>query len=131
MPTVPAVCNDDVVQQSRTDAAKIDYVQITCGDVKRIVKSLKKDKSPGPDGIPPILLNEQLPAYKIFSGFTGIWTIAKRLANSKRISNIQRGLACRSERLPAGEPNQNVLLSYGAHYQICTCPICRFTATYE
>ncbi len=30
-----------VVPQSRT-AAKIDYVQITCGDVKRIVKSLKK-----------------------------------------------------------------------------------------
>ncbi len=31
---------------------------ITCGDVKRILKSLKKDKSPGPDGITPILLNE-------------------------------------------------------------------------
>ncbi len=35
----------EVVPQSRTDAAKIDYVQITCGDVKRILKSLKKYKS--------------------------------------------------------------------------------------
>ncbi len=34
---------------------------------------------------------DQLPAYENFSGFTGIWTIAKRLANSKRIANIQRG----------------------------------------
>ncbi len=31
----------EVVPQSRIDAAKIDYVQITCGDVKRILKSLK------------------------------------------------------------------------------------------
>ncbi len=40
-------------------------------DVKRILKSLKKDKSPGPDGIPPILLNElaeeiSYPLTKIF-----------------------------------------------------------------
>ncbi len=46
------------VQQSRTDVAKKEYVQITCGDVKRILKYLKKDTSPGPNGIPPILLNE-------------------------------------------------------------------------
>ncbi len=32
----------EVVLQSRINAAKIDYVQITCGDVKRILKSLKK-----------------------------------------------------------------------------------------
>ncbi len=49
---------------------------------------------------------DQQPAYEKFSGFTGIWTIAKRLANSKHIANIQRGSACRSEKLPAGEPNQ-------------------------
>ncbi len=46
----------EVVPQSRTDVAKIEYVQITCGDVKRILKSLKKIQIP--DGIPPILLNE-------------------------------------------------------------------------
>ncbi len=48
----------EVVTQGRIDAAKIDYVQITCGDVKRILKSLKKDKSSGADGIPPILLHK-------------------------------------------------------------------------
>ncbi len=32
----------EVVPQSRTDAAKIDYAQINCGDVERILKSLKK-----------------------------------------------------------------------------------------
>ncbi len=48
----------EVVPQSRTDFAKIEYLQITCGDVKRVLKSLKKDKSPDPDGIPPIVLNE-------------------------------------------------------------------------
>ncbi len=46
------------VPQSRTDVAKIEFVQITCGDVKRILQSLKKDKSLGPDGVPPIHLNE-------------------------------------------------------------------------
>ncbi len=61
----------EVVPQSSTDVAKIEYVQITCGDVKKILKSrmvvnigipseksLKKDESPCPDGIPPTLLNE-------------------------------------------------------------------------
>ncbi len=47
---------------------------------------------------------DQLPAYKIFSDFTGIWTIVKRLANSKCNANIQRGSVCRSEKPPAGEP---------------------------
>ncbi len=36
----------------------LQYVQITYSDVGRILKSLKKDKSPDPDGIRPILLNE-------------------------------------------------------------------------
>ncbi len=36
----------------------MEYVQIKCGDVIRILKSLKKDKSPGPDGIPPILYQQ-------------------------------------------------------------------------
>ncbi len=48
----------ETVPQSRTDVAKIRHVQIACCDVRRILKSLKNDKSPGPDGIPPILLNE-------------------------------------------------------------------------
>ncbi len=48
----------ETVPQSRTDVTKIEYVQVTCSDVRRILKSLKKDKSPGPDGIPLILLNE-------------------------------------------------------------------------
>ncbi len=48
----------DVGPPSHTENAKIEYVQILCNDVKKILKSLKKDKSPGPDGIPPILLKE-------------------------------------------------------------------------
>ncbi len=48
----------EAVPQCRTDVAKIECVQITCSGVKRILKSIKKDKSPGPDGIPPILFNE-------------------------------------------------------------------------
>ncbi len=44
------------VSQNRTDVAKIEYAQITCGDVKRILKSIKKDNFSGPEGIPPILL---------------------------------------------------------------------------
>ncbi len=32
----------EVVPQNRTDAAKIDYVQITCGDVKKDFKIPKK-----------------------------------------------------------------------------------------
>ncbi len=43
---------------SHTEDAKIEYVQILCNDVKKLLKSLKKDKSPGPDGIPPLLLKE-------------------------------------------------------------------------
>ncbi len=46
---------------------------------------------------------DQLPAYENCSGFTGIRTIAKTLANSKRIANIQRGSACRSKKIPSGE----------------------------
>ncbi len=49
----------EVVSQSRADVTKIDYIQITCGDGKRIFKFHKKNhKSPDPDGIPPIRLNE-------------------------------------------------------------------------
>ncbi len=33
-------------------------MRILCNEVKKILKSLKKDKSPGPDGIPPLLLKE-------------------------------------------------------------------------
>ncbi len=92
--------------------AKIDYAQITCGNVKISLKSIKKDiPGPGWHSTNPFERTgrrDQLPASEIFSGFTGIWTIAKRLANSKRIANIQRGSACRSEKLPAAEPNQHV-----------------------
>ncbi len=61
----------EVFPQSHIDAARIDYVQITCGDVKRILKSLKKDKSPGPDGISPIVFErtdrrDQLPPQQKF-----------------------------------------------------------------
>ncbi len=40
----------EVVPQSRADVAKIGYVQITCGDVERILKSLKKRHLPGSGG---------------------------------------------------------------------------------
>ncbi len=32
--------------------------KITCNNVKTVLKSLKQEKSPGPNGIPPILLEE-------------------------------------------------------------------------
>ncbi len=48
----------EIVSQSRNDVAKIEYVQITCSDVRKILKSLKKEKFPCPDGIPPIPLNK-------------------------------------------------------------------------
>ncbi len=38
----------ETVLQSRTDVAKIEYVQITCSDVRKIIKSLKK-QIPGPE----------------------------------------------------------------------------------
>ncbi len=43
----------EAVPQSRTDVAKIEHVQITFSDVRRILKSLKKYKSPGPCAIRP------------------------------------------------------------------------------
>ncbi len=43
---------------AKTENAKIEYVQILCNDVKKDIKAPKKDKSPGPDGIPPPLLKE-------------------------------------------------------------------------
>ncbi len=48
----------DVGLPSHTENAKIEYVQILCNDVKKDFKAPKKDKSPGPDGIPPPLLKE-------------------------------------------------------------------------
>ncbi len=74
----------EVVPQSRTDVAKMEHVQITCGDVKRILKSppQKKRQTPGPgwhstNPFERTGRRDQLPAYENFSGFTGIWTIAK------------------------------------------------------
>ncbi len=48
----------ETVPQSCTDVAKIEYVRIACSDVRKVLKYLKKDKFPGPDGIPPIPLNK-------------------------------------------------------------------------
>ncbi len=80
----------ETVPQSRTGVAKIGYVQMTCGDVERIFKSLKKDKSPGPYGILPILLNElaeeiSYPLTKIFQASleSGL------LPNSRCIANVK------------------------------------------
>ncbi len=38
----------ETVQQSRTDIAKMEYVQITCIDKRRILKSLQKRQISGP-----------------------------------------------------------------------------------
>ncbi len=35
----------EIVPQSRTDVAKIDYVKVKCSDVRKILKSLKKTNS--------------------------------------------------------------------------------------
>ncbi len=82
----------EVGSQNRTDVAKIEYAQITCGDVKRVLKSLKKTiPGPGRHSTNPFERTgrrDQLTAYETFSDFTGIWTIAKRLAYSKRIADI-------------------------------------------
>ncbi len=47
---------------------------------------------------PELGRRDQLPPYE------QIWTIAKILANSQRIANLQRGSTCRSEKRPTGEP---------------------------
>ncbi len=92
-------------------------LQILCYDAK---KSQKKDKSPGQDGIPSLLLKELAEEIsyrlsKIVSGFTGFWTITKRLADSQHIANLQRGPACRSEKLPTRGLHQHVLKSNGTY----------------
>ncbi len=67
---------------------------------------------------------------KLFSTFsgTGIWVISNGLANSKRTPICTIGH--NPKKLPDGAPKKHVLLNYGAHYQNCTYPSCRYIASY-
>ncbi len=48
----------DVGLPNHTENAKIEYVQTLSNDEQKILKSLIKEKSIGPDGIPPLLFEE-------------------------------------------------------------------------
>ncbi len=80
-----------------TENAKIENVQVLCNDINKYFKAPKKIPGPGWHST-TLGGRDQLSSFENFPDFTEFWTITKRLADSQRIANLQRGPACRFEK---------------------------------